>query len=75
MKSELSFKWTVISSEEEEMNFPTDSDEKLLIQRARSDDGDTSDSENNDSIRNGGDTSNEKLLIRWARSDDGSIFD
>jgi hypothetical protein len=46
------------------MNFPTDSDEKLLIQRARSDDGDTSDSENNDSIRNGGDTSNEKLLIR-----------
>jgi hypothetical protein len=57
------------------MNFPTDSDEKLLIQRARSDDGDTSDSKNNDSIGNGGDTSNEKLLIRRARSDDGSIFD
>jgi hypothetical protein len=37
---------------EEEMNLPANSDEKLLIQWARSDDGDTSNSENNDSIRN-----------------------
>jgi hypothetical protein len=45
--------------EEEEMNLPADSDEKVLIQRARSDDGDTSDSENNNSIKNDGDTSDD----------------
>jgi hypothetical protein len=37
-------------SEEEEMNLPTDSGEKLFIRRARFNEGDTSNSENNDSI-------------------------
>jgi hypothetical protein len=41
-----------VSSKEEEMNPPTDSDEKLLIQRVHFDDGDTFNLENNDSIRN-----------------------
>jgi hypothetical protein len=45
-------------SSNEEMNLPADSDEKLLIRRVRSDDGDTSDSEN-DSIKNDGLSSND----------------
>jgi hypothetical protein len=66
------------SSEEEEMNLPADSDEKLLIWWARSHDGGTSDLKNNDSIKNGRDTSdygsdNDDEEDQF--SDDGSAFD
>jgi hypothetical protein len=43
----------------EEMNLPADSDEKLLIRWARSDDGDTFNSEHNDSIGKDEETSND----------------
>jgi hypothetical protein len=61
-----------VSSEEEEMNLSADSKEKFLIWRAHSDDGDTSDSENNGSIRNGGDTSDDE---EEQSSDNRSVFD
>jgi hypothetical protein len=50
----------LLESEEEEMNLPAGSEGKLLIQQARSDDRDTSDSEKNGSIRNNGDTSDDE---------------
>jgi hypothetical protein len=52
----LKLKEEVSLEEEEEMYLSADSDEKLLIQRAHSDDGDTFNSKNNDSIRNDVDT-------------------
>jgi hypothetical protein len=50
----------LLESEEEQMNLPAGSEGKLLIQQARSDDRDTSDSEKNGSIRNNGDTSDDE---------------
>jgi hypothetical protein len=57
--------------EEEEMNLPAGSEEKLLIQRGRCDDGDISDSKKNNSIRNDRETSNDE---QEQFSDDGCAF-
>jgi hypothetical protein len=67
--------------EEEKMNLPVDSDMKLLICWAHSDDRNTSDLKNNDSIKNGGDTSDDGSDNNRSDdeedqfSDDVSVFD
>jgi hypothetical protein len=64
--------------EEEEMNLTVGSGEELLIRLDRSDDGDTSDSEKNDSIRNSGETFDDGDTSHDEGkqfSDDGSTFD
>jgi hypothetical protein len=65
-----------VFSEEEEINLLADSNEKLLIWQARSDDRDTFESENNDSIGNGGDTFDDGSDDEEDKlSNDGIAFD
>jgi hypothetical protein len=64
-----------VSSEVEETNLSANSDEKLLIQRIRSEDGDISDSENNNSIRNDGDTSDHGSNRDASDNEEDQFFD
>jgi hypothetical protein len=67
-----------VSSEKEEMNLLTGCEDELLIRRGCYGDVDTSDSEKNDSIRNGGETSNNGDTSDDEEeqfSDEGSAFD
>jgi hypothetical protein len=67
-----------VSSEEDEINLSTGSEEKLLIRWVGSDDGDTSESENNGSIRYGENTSDDGDTFNNEEEqflDDGSTFD
>jgi hypothetical protein len=64
-----------VSSEVEETNLPANSDEKLLIQRICSEDGDISDSENNNSIRNDGDTSDHGSNRDASDNEEDQFFD
>jgi hypothetical protein len=60
------------------MNLPTGSIEELLIWRGRSDNGDTSNSEKNGSIKNNGETSDDGDTSDDEEeqfSDDGSAID
>jgi hypothetical protein len=56
------------------MNLSVDFDE-LLIRRACSNDGDTSDLENNNSIKNGSDTSNNKSDIDGSDDEEDQFSD
>jgi hypothetical protein len=67
-----------VSSEKEEMNLLTGCEDELLIRRGCYGNVDTSDSEKNDSIRNGGETSNNGDTSDDEEeqfSDEGSVFD
>jgi hypothetical protein len=67
-----------VSLEEEEINLPAGFEDELLIRRGCSNDGDTSDSEKNGSIKNGGETSDNGDTSNDEEeqfSDDGRAFD